>query len=326
MTKVNIAIAPDDNYTVHCATVMASVLASASVDSEIHFFILDGGLSEKNKKRLGEIEAEKTYAIDFLKIDESDFDGFPGHGYISITTWYRIKLGSLLPTDVERVLYLDCDTIVKAPLDELFEMPMDGCVIGTSLDCTWQRFNKLVGLPLDYPYFNAGVLLIDVGAWKAENVEKQIFEFLAEDPERLKLYDQNVLNILLGQKKKNLGIRWNFQYTIPYIEETCYDIAPYPEEYLQALKKPAIIHYVGAHKPWKKGPGEFHIFKNEYVKHLKMTPWREYADKIPQGRVKSASFAKNVLRAVWRKPRLFFKKSYWARIRLERMTRNMMPQ
>lgn len=40
---------------------------------------------------------------------------------ISKTTYFRLFMAEILPENLEKILYLDCDTMVTKTLDELFD-------------------------------------------------------------------------------------------------------------------------------------------------------------------------------------------------------------
>ncbi len=322
MDSINIALAPDDNYAKHCAIVMASAMVNASEGSEINFYILDGGLNEENKRALGNIKTGRKYNLEFLRIDADAFKNFPEMSYITVSTWYRLKIASLLPPEVTRILYLDCDTVVTAPLNELFEMDMEGCLIGGATDNMWRRYSKKLGLPSDYRYFNAGVLLVNVEAWRNEGIEEKLFAFLSEDTDRLKLMDQSVLNIFMGDRAKRLGLKWNFQYIIPFLDDTCFFYKETLDEYISAMTDHAIIHFMGEYKPWKDDIGTLHPFRNEYFKYLKYTQWKlsgdeERAHALANSKFRRGKFWRRLAHNIAHKPMLVFRKYYLGGIYLK---------
>lgn len=326
MQPINIVLAPDNNYARHCGVVMASAIANAKENSRLNFYILDGGLSEENKAALRRIEAGKPYNVEFPRINEGDFDGFPSMKYITVSTWYRFKISTLIPDTVDRILYLDCDTIVNQPLDELFEMPMGSFLLAGAVDNLWRRYSKVLGMPPDYHYFNAGVLVMNLKAWREERMEEKLFKFLADSPENIKLMDQSVLNLFMGARTKGLHVKWNFQYGTPFLEDTCYHMADCRRQYLEAFFNPAIIHYMGEYKPWKDGISCLHRFRGEYYKYLKFTPWKFASDEDEEAFQKNASgsrpleFMKKLASNLRHKPLLVFRKYYLGRIYLAAQT------
>ncbi len=102
--------------------------------------------------------------------------------HISSAALYRCSLGSILPKSLTRVLYLDCDVLVLDSLAELYNRDLGGNTIAA----------HQVGIALHEElgvgpsqYFSSGVMLIDLMLWRAQNVEKRVFEVLTTMPERL---------------------------------------------------------------------------------------------------------------------------------------------
>ena len=129
MNDLNIAFAPDNNYVVHCATAINSILINKSLEDNIHFYILDGGLTDTNRNKLNTlVEGQKNCILNFIKVDDKQFSKYntPLWGTAAA---YRLKLPSLVP-NLDRILYLDCDIIVKDSLKELYFNDLEKNYIG----------------------------------------------------------------------------------------------------------------------------------------------------------------------------------------------------
>jgi len=113
---------------------------------------------------------------------------------------------------------------------------------------------KQLGLP-PAPYFNAGVLLIDVLRWEAEKTLDHALQVIADHPEALKLHDQSVLNIVFRGRWSELSVAWNWMYSgrFSFMIEGC---------------DPFLIHFAGRIKPWNTPGGQF---PPHYV-----TPYRDF--------------------------------------------------
>lgn len=88
----------------------------------------------------------------------------------------RLLLARFLVSDIQRVLYLDADTMVRGSLKELWDAPLNehGCIIGACPEPTVSsKRMKALGHG-GKPYFNAGVLLIDLESWRRNEIEKQL--------------------------------------------------------------------------------------------------------------------------------------------------------
>ena len=89
-----------------------------------------------------------------VSIDETFFQDFPETDRYPRQIYYRIFAAQFLPTELDRVLYLDTDTIAIQPLDDLYHKAFDGA---SYIACTHVRalFNKMnclrLGIAEDVP-------------------------------------------------------------------------------------------------------------------------------------------------------------------------------
>ncbi len=315
--QINIVLAPDNNYAQHAAVVMASVLIHNK--DKINFWILDGGLTEENKSKLSKFVNLKNYKVNFLEINPDDFKDFPESGYITRAMWYRLKIGSLLPIEVEKCLYLDCDTIVNSDLRKLFSMQMNEKCAAASIDCVYNKFvkkNKKY-FSKNYEYFNSGVLLLNLKQWRNQKIENEILEFIKKNPHTLKLFDQTILNIILQNRVLDFGISYNFQFTPKFLGETSYWIRK--KEYTEAAKSPKIIHFVGEFKPWEKGYNAQNPNYKLYFEALRLTEWKLTREKEifilkESDKDKCKIFRTLLKKNLKRKPWYIFRKRFWQRI------------
>ena len=110
MGTINVCLSCDDNYSKYAGVAIASILSNANSDDKLHIYILDGDITKENKEKILSLKSIKDCSIDFVKINKSDFEIYANiktHDYITIQTYYRLKLSSILP-NIEKVIYLDC--------------------------------------------------------------------------------------------------------------------------------------------------------------------------------------------------------------------------
>ena len=106
--KINICLSCDNNYAKHAGVVIASILKNAAEADILAFYILDGGISDKNKTELESLKSLRKCEIVFISIDNDlfiDYLNVKTHAYLSIAAYYRLKLGSLLPY-IDKIIYL----------------------------------------------------------------------------------------------------------------------------------------------------------------------------------------------------------------------------
>ena len=99
-----------------------------------------------------------------------------------------------------RVLYLDSDTVVLAPLDRLFEMPLGDYPCAAMDDPSIGLLDRKLGLGLapESVYFNAGVLMINTGEWIKQRIAERAQRFLYENPSVCPYEDQDALNATIA--------------------------------------------------------------------------------------------------------------------------------
>jgi len=120
--KLAIAYAPDDGYMNMTIVSMVSALEN-NKDKEIEFIILYSKLSETSFKKLKDVETKSNCKIRYVKMDENLFVGLPMSKWVTVQAWFRIKIPDLCP-DLNKVLYLDCDTLVTGKLEDLFDLDL----------------------------------------------------------------------------------------------------------------------------------------------------------------------------------------------------------
>lgn len=222
--------------------------------------IIDGSPYVKQMKSLRMIQYRKSYAPNL-----------------------RLFFGQYIDRDVDRLLYLDCDTIVTGSITGLFTMPMD-CVAGVVLDSLTSSYKHCLQYTDEEHYFNSGVLLINTKAWNMLNCTEKLFSMMA-NPEYVHANpDQDYLNQLLHDQIKILGPEYNLQphhmclsndvYFRGYSRKGYYS----DQEITHAVHHPVIIHayrFCGKF-PWHIG--NVHPALSEYLKYKNMSPWRDMPD------------------------------------------------
>lgn len=176
----------------------------------------------------------------------------PQSDRINLSSYLRLFIPTVLADDYDRILYLDSDILLRGgDLSRLLDVQIGEGHPIAAVRTSHQRQKMLKQMPEfkalglePAPYFNAGVLLIDVACWEESKVLSRSLELMADRPQVLKLHDQSVLNIVLRDNWSELSVAWNWLYSgrFSYLIESC---------------DPFILHFAGRNKPWKQLNGEF---------------------------------------------------------------------
>ncbi|ONK15803.1 glycosyltransferase family 8 protein [Streptomyces sp. MP131-18] len=169
--------------------------------------------------------------------------------YITSETFGRLALARLLPADVTRVVYLDADLLILGDLSELSRHDLAGATLAAVREASdpfcWS-LNGLehvfdLGLDPAAPYFNAGILVMDLPAFRATGVEERCLAYLARHrPARM---DQDALNAVCRGRIGELPVKWN-------VEKYFFTSEERRLRYRALLAQARILHYVGHKKPW----------------------------------------------------------------------------
>lgn len=278
---MDVVYASNDNYVRHLAVSMYSLMDHNQVAENIRVFILSVDIRRENQEKLSRIAQQFARELVFIPMGNIK-EKFPyaiETGGFDISTMSRLFVGSLLPADVRRVLYLDCDTVVLSSLKRLWQVDLQGNIMGAVLEPTiYSSLKPTLGLRENDPYFNAGVLLIDLESWRKNHIEEQLLTFYQGLGGRTFGCDQDILNGSLKGKIRVLSPRYNFFTNYRYFRyKALLKHAPsyyvVPEKAFQDAKfHPAILHFAGDERPWKAG--NLNHYRKAYEQYLSMTPWQ----------------------------------------------------
>ncbi len=265
MQEYNICYSLDSAYVEQLAVSIASILKNADVNENINFYILDGGLTKKDKKEIESLKNIKNFNIEYLSVNSSDFSDYPllkkdnidyKNYHVTLPTYFRFKLPALL-NSLSKVLYLDCDVIINDSLKGIFDTNIDNYAVAMVLDADSTKESKRLGLK---KYFNAGVMLLNLDFWREHNLELQLLDYAKKNKSKILWQDQDIVNSVLFENIKELPNIWNYQYL------------QYEKVDANKLAKTIIFHLAGRFKPWLI-PFE-HFVYDLYYYYLDFTPFR----------------------------------------------------
>lgn len=281
---MNILYTTNSKFVGKVAASMCSVFENNKDMEQIVVYIVGQNLSEDECEKFNYLGEKYHRGIVIIELGDinSYFDfEFDTNGWNSIVL-ARLILDRVLPEDVDKVLYLDGDTVNIAPLSDLWKTDMKGCVIGACIEATVD-FSRRCALGMEtIPYINAGVLLIDLKLWKLKQTGRRILEYYQAHDGNLFANDQDAINgalknqiYYLPPKYNYYNIYWFYTYnTLQCLMKKAYYYSR--EVFDESRRNPAIIHYLGEERPWRAG--NKHKYKMFYKKYLNMTPWRGEKD------------------------------------------------
>jgi len=276
--RISVSYGIDNNYTYPTLVSMISILENSSsyIFYTFHLLVQKNIFKKENIEKF--MHLEKKYnrcKINIIELTNENLSNANKNRY-PIEAYYRLLLPKLI-FNIDRIIYLDADTLVFTDLSEMINLEMNNSLILGFVDNGYKKAEQY-GIKT-YLYITSGVLLINLKEMRKENITQKFFEFMENNKNNLIQEDQTVINIVLhgriGLLPPKFGM-WSFLnresvlYHNHYENKTLGIQAYNDEEILKTWKFPSILHYVRA-KPWKK--------KSYYTHKLFHEKWWEYANK-----------------------------------------------
>lgn len=271
---IHIACNIDGNYVQHCAVTLVSIFEN-NRESKFCIHIVATGLTKDDENILSSLATKYGNTVSFYAPDEKLLEGFAIKKFskrISMATYYRCILADLLPTTIDKLIYLDCDIVILGDIRQFWNIPLEGFGVAAVEDigCNEPQRYQILQYPQEDSYFNAGVLLINLDYWRKHNITKACIDYYQKYPERILFNDQDLLNSVLHKDKILIDLCWNVQdgfYRTPKVVSK-----EWKYKFVEVLKNPIILHYTNR-KPWDYDSQ--HPLKDEYFKYLALTPWKD---------------------------------------------------
>lgn len=168
----------------------------------------------------------------------------------------RIYLADIIPSDVNRIIYLDSDLVMVDDIAKLWEVDLEKNVLAAPeychanftkyfTDLFWSDHNLARTFDGKQPcYFNTGVMVVDVDKWRQGEYTQKVEEWMGVQKQK-RIYHLGSLPpflLVLAGNIKGVDHRWN-QHGLggDNIEGRCRSLHPGPI---------SLLHWSGKGKPW----------------------------------------------------------------------------
>lgn len=263
---------------------LTSVLESNRHDRLV-IHILTDGFSDGDMNRFLCLPDKYNCEIDVIHIPQEKLAELPEKiGQWPRAICFRLLAPDLLPHDIDRVIYLDCDIIVDTPLRPLWETDLDGMACGAVTEEEGHNSDLMIGVlnvvhNLDprQRYFNSGVMVMDLSAIRSQGLHTKALDLIKRLGERLSCPDQDALNIVMRHRWMPLPLRWNVQsrFFVKCFFKLLHDPERIMIREIAAKRTRGIIHYTGCKHPWNRDSFLFHPLWYLWDKSLRRSMWRK---------------------------------------------------
>ncbi len=249
---MNIILSLDKQYLLPAKVLVKSL--TANHNCELNIYLLHSEIEPEKQKDFQAFAsacASQQLTVQFITVDDRLFRNVPLAFGLPRTTYYRFLAAKLLPRNISRALYLDCDIIVNRSIEEFYHMDLEGNLFAACEDIGISVLHKYEFLSIygqmgrglcNGKYFNAGVLLFNLERARRDIRLNDVADMIKAYRKYITFSDQDILNFMYGP------------YTV-YADYRLYNMgAGYvtKENEAMVMDKTAIIHYYGGrmNKPW----------------------------------------------------------------------------
>tara|TARA_B100002049_G_C16068648_1_gene371698 strand:+ start:384 stop:1469 length:1086 start_codon:yes stop_codon:yes gene_type:complete len=245
---IHIVLASDERYFPGLLGTLGSIVVNTKCKSPLCFYIIDGGISNKSWQKLSNLIVRfQNVKLARLQPDLKLFADLPDFFFESKLTYARLLLEDLIPV-LDKVIYIDTDILFLKDIEELWKLSLEGKSALVALEKTYTYLENdcpnidILGLNPKAPYFNAGLMVMDLERFRKYQISKRTLKYISEFPEACLHHDQSALNVTLYEDFKLIDQSWNTQAhrDIFKIEKHISDFA----------NRNLNFHFVTKVKPW----------------------------------------------------------------------------
>ena len=277
------------------AVMLRSVDSHLDPDLRLDVHVADDGLDAPSRARV-ERSLSARVRLRWWPARWEALGALPTWGRMPLTTYLKLSLAEWLPSDVGRAVWLDCDLVMRASLARLWREELGASPLGAIVDRRVPRLgsrfgvagHRELGLDGELPYFNAGVMVCDLAAWRASEVARRALGYIQRYGNRIVFQDQEALNAVFAGRWRSLDPRWNWDPTLDAVLGRLRPAAA------AELHEPWIVHFAGRLKPWRYGAVTEH--HQRYFEELDATAWAGWRPRISPLRALAVRYARSPFR------------------------------
>jgi len=264
---MNLLVTLDSKYIRPLKVMLASLFINNQPE-EFDIYLIHSRIKDEEIADIESFVNSYGQKLFVIKIDNSYFDNAPVIFHYTKEMYYRLLACKFLPSDLDRILYLDPDILVINPVRKLYETELDGYLYAAAYHSILpvKKINSIRLYPYKInAYFNSGVLLMNLDLQRKLMDEKTIFDFVEKNRSKLIMPDQDIINVLYAKQIKCLDEKL-YNYDVRYyryykkITNDNFDM-----DYV--IRNTVLLHFCGKKKPWNKSySGQFYSLYKHYEK------------------------------------------------------------
>ena len=272
----------DNNYVWLMGISTISLFENNKHIDDLHVYLLGENIMQENKDELKKIGDKYGRNVKVIDVPKLNIPPSLVSARWPLSAFTRLFAGVILPSDVDKILYLDCDTIISGDISELGTVEFNRNIAMGVKDCVSGTYKENIGLDSNSPYINAGVILFDLDALRQIDIINDIENYMKKYEKLTSYADQDILNGMFKGKIGELDPKYDVMtidvvHTYEEIQKLRRPTNFYnKEELIESVVNPTIIHYTTnmlTVRPWFSNTN--HPFAGEFKKYMDMSVWKD---------------------------------------------------
>lgn len=281
---MNIMYAADDNYAEIMGVSVKSLIEN-NPDEDLRFYIITDGIDENNVNHIREMIETSGNKAEF--IPKPDIHSLVGVDLKTLrwsdSAYSRLFLQEIFGVnpEIDKVIYLDCDTLIVGPLKRLWDTDIEDYLGAACLECMSNMHKYIIGAKKNDNYINTGMIYFNVKKWIQDDIQAKCVAMIQEYNGRTEYVDQGVINGTVSNQFKLVSPRYNLTalaYDFSYEDMQVYRKPQFGysiREWEEAVKDPVVIHFTTSFlsiRPWYEGSR--HPYAEYWWEVHERTPWK----------------------------------------------------
>lgn len=247
----------DRNYAKYCQVSTISLIINSGTNYNI-YCIHTNDVSDHDLQMIADISEKFKIHIKLIQIQNTEINTFQPWDRFTNAVYMRFLIPDLLP-QIEKILYLDCDTIIEKDIQKIFDIDLTLYKYAGVIDeIATQR--SLLDKHIRDRYINTGVMLMNLKELRSDNSLTKIIDLHQKNRTKLIWIDQCLINLYGHNETHLIDSSYNFQIFSESLSKL---------KWLTIKDRVKIFHFVGSTKPW-------HSWCREHLFDF----WWSYAKKI----------------------------------------------
>lgn len=281
---IHIAFHSSDAYAFMTGTAIQSILENADIAIGYYIYVITADMSEDNQAKILSFNenfekiAHKVEIMDGKKCDEYLQEvGMPKFRD-SYTPYYTLMTGFFFAKrNIERIVVMDADSIVKGSLKELLDFDFKG----KPLALTCQERMRVPNLPHNYRYCRSSLVLFNMPIWGKNRCQERALELVEWGRSKgyYLIQEEGIINIEFQNEIELLPLKFNlYAMTLPFsykLKKWFYRTPDLTENELkEAIEDTQIIHFgrTFLYRPNEEGSRD--RLSDLWWEYCNRSPWR----------------------------------------------------